>query len=223
MNDDKTADQLIKEIYQRLMAAYGPQHWWPAETPFEVMAGAVLTQSAAWANVEKAICNLKTAQALSPDSIRNMPFPELAELIKPSGYYNAKARKLKSLVYWLWEKFADDIAKMAKEETQKLREETLTVYGIGPETADSILLYALEKPVFVIDAYTKRIFSRIGLMEEEKSYNDFQRFFMSNLTPDVTVFNEYHALLVNLAKEACNKHPDCRKCCLVDICRYEER
>jgi endonuclease-3 related protein len=223
MNDDKADDLLINEIYRRLLAAYGPQHWWPAQSPFEVIVGAVLTQSTAWTNVEKAICNLKTAQALSPDSIRDISFSELAELIKPSGYYNVKARKLKSLVYWLGENFSDDMGRMAERETYKLREDILSVFGIGPETADSILLYALGKPVFVIDAYTRRIFSRIGLMKEENSYNDFQRLFMTNLAPDVSVFNEYHALLVNLAKEACNKKPDCSKCCLTDICSYREK
>jgi endonuclease-3 related protein len=220
MKDDYTDNLLVNDIYLRLSAAFGPQHWWPAETPFEVMVGAVLTQSAAWTNVEKAIRNLKEAQALSPDAIRNMSFTELAELIKPSGYYNAKARKLKSLVYWLGENFSDDIDGMAAKETQKLREDLLTVYGIGPETADSILLYALGKPVFVIDSYTRRIFARIGLLREENSYNDCQRLFTANLTPDVTVFNEYHALIVKLAKEACNKKPDCSRCCLDEICRH---
>ncbi len=220
MKDEFTEEFLVNDIYRRLSAAYGPQHWWPAESPFEVMVGAVLTQSAAWTNVEKAIRNLKEAQALSPSSIRNISFSELAELIKPSGYYNVKARKLKSLVYWFNEYYSDDINKMSAGDTQKLREELLTVYGIGPETADSILLYALGKPVFVIDAYTRRIFARIGLLKEEDSYNDCQRLFTANLAADTAVFNEYHALIVKLAKEACNKKPDCGQCCLVEVCRY---
>jgi endonuclease III related protein len=220
MNNENT-DNLLNETYRRLMTAYGPQHWWPAETPFEVMVGAVLTQSAAWTNVEKAIHNLKTARALLPDAIRDMSFSELAEIIKPSGYYNVKARKLKSLVYWLGEKYQDNIPKMAERDTHSMRLELLSVYGIGPETADSILLYALGKPVFVIDSYTRRIVSRIGLMKEEDNYNEYQRLFTANLKPDVNIYNEYHALLVNHAKEACNKKPVCDKCCLDDFCRYK--
>ena len=220
MNDDNKVKLLINDIYRRLSEAYGPQRWWPAESPFEVMVGAVLTQSAAWTNVEKAILNLKTAQVLSPDAIRNMSFSELAEYIKSSGYYNVKARKLKSLVYWFGEKYADDIGSMAEIETQKLREELLAVYGIGPETADSIILYALGKPVFVIDAYTRRIFSRIGLIGEEDSYNDCQKLFTANLRTDTALFNEYHALIVKLAKEACNKKPACGSCCLSQICPH---
>ena len=222
MKDYYTEDLLLNDIYRRLSAAYGPQHWWPAESPFEVMIGAVLTQSTAWTNVEKAIRNLKEAQALSPGSIRNMSFSVLAELVKPSGYYNVKARKLKSLVYWLDENYSDDINRMSAVETRKMREELLAVYGIGPETADSILLYALGKPVFVIDAYTKRIFARIGLLGEQDSYSDCQRLFTANLAADVAVFNEFHALIVKLAKEACNKKPDCGRCCLVEVCRYRK-
>ncbi len=220
MKDDNKDKSLVNDVYHRLLTAYGLQHWWPAQSPFEVMVGAVLTQSAAWTNVEKAIANLKKAQALSPDAIRKMPFPELAELIKPSGYYNVKVRKLKSLTYWLDENYSSDIDRMEKADTEKLREELLAVYGIGPETADSILLYALGKPLFVIDAYTKRIFSRIGLTNEADSYNDYQRLFMANLATDVIVFNEYHALIVKHAKEACNKKPVCGNCCLSQICRY---
>jgi endonuclease III related protein len=219
MNDEKT-DYLLKEIYTRLMTGYGPQHWWPAESAFEMMVGAILTQSTAWTNVEKAIDNLKQAQALSPEVIRAMSFSELAEIIKLSGYYNVKSRKLKSLVYWLGEAFADNIDNMAKCETSDLREQLLSVYGIGPETADSILLYAAEKPVFVIDTYTRRIVSRIGLMKEEDNYNDYQKLFMTNIKADVTIYNEYHALLVQLAKDACNKKPLCHKCCLKDICSF---
>jgi endonuclease-3 related protein len=220
MKDDYKDKLLVNDIYRKLSIVYGPQHWWPAESPFEVMVGAVLTQSAAWTNVEKAIRNLKAAQVLSPDAIRNMSFSELAEFIKPSGYYNVKARKLKSLVYWLGENYSDDINRMSGIETQKLRGELLSVYGIGPETADSILLYALGKPVFVIDSYTRRIFSRIGLIKDEDSYSDCQRLFTANLTADVAVFNEYHALIVKLAKEACNKKPDCGRCCLDEICLH---
>jgi endonuclease-3 related protein len=218
MNNDNKVKLLVNDIYGRLSQAYGPQHWWPAESPFEVMVGAVLTQSAAWTNVEKAIRNLKTAQVLSPEAIRNMSFSELSEYVKPSGYYNVKARKLKALVYWFGENYADDIGRMAEIETQKMREELLAVYGIGPETADSILLYALGKAVFVIDAYTKRVFSRIGLINEEDSYNDCQRLFTANLKADTALFNEYHALIVKLAKEACSKKPACGGCCLSQIC-----
>ncbi len=201
------------------MAHYGPQHWWPADEPFEVMVGAILTQSAAWGNVEKAIANLKAAGALSPAGIRRLPLAELAEIIHPCGYYNAKAHKLKSLALWLGENCGDDLGQLFAGGIGRLREQLLSIHGIGPETADSIILYAAGKPVFVIDAYTRRIVSRVGLAPADSSYRAYQALFTDNLPADVRLFNEYHALLVCLAKDVCRRRrPLCPECCLNEIC-----
>jgi endonuclease-3 related protein len=217
--DNKPGSQRLLDIYHRLLNAYGPQHWWPAEEPFEVMVGAVLTQSAAWRNVEKAIASLKAAGALSPPVLRRLSLGEIAALIHPCGYYNTKARKLKSLVQWLGEGCGDNLNGLFDSDADCLRRQLLAVYGIGPETADSIILYAAGKPVFVIDAYTRRIFNRLGLAPDGDSYGAYQSLFMDNLPPDAGLFNEYHALLVRLAKDVCRRRPLCRGCCLGDTCR----
>lgn len=206
------------EIFRRLMACYGTQHWWPGESPFEVMVGAILTQQARWTNVERAIANLKAAKALSPQALRRLPEPDLAKLIRPAIYHNAKAKKLKALVGWLGESYGDDLLRLFRLESQDLRRELLAVYGIGEETADSIILYAAEKPVFVIDAYTHRIMARLGLVPEGISYRVCQSFFMSNLPADTQMFNEFHALLVQLGKSVCRPRPLHRECCLAEIC-----
>jgi endonuclease-3 related protein len=211
-------DQRLKEIYRRLMDSYGPQHWWPAEAPFEVMVGAILTQSAAWSNVEKAIASLKIAGALSPEALRRLPLAELASLIRPCGYYNAKAVKLKSLAHWLGEFCGDDLNRLFANDAATLHAQLLSIHGIGPETADSILLYAAGKPVFVIDAYTRRILGRLGLAPAGMSYAACQALFMDSLPADSQLFNEYHALLVFLAKNVCRRRPRCHECCLADIC-----
>ena len=216
--DNQELARTLSSIYHRLMDGYGPRHWWPADEPFEVMVGAVLTQSAAWLNVEKAIANLKAAEALSPRALRRLGLPELAALIRPSGYYNAKAAKLKALVNWLKECCSDDLNRLFATSTNELRQQLLAVYGIGEETADSIVLYAANKPVFVIDAYTRRIITRLGLAPDGSSYAAYQALFMDNLPPDATLFNEYHALLVHLGKNVCRRRPLCRQCCLKDIC-----
>ncbi len=201
------------------MARYGPQYWWPAQEPFEIITGAILTQSAAWGNVEKAISNLKSAGALSPKAIRRLPFAELAMLIHSCGYYNAKALKLKSFAHWLGESYNDNLSKLFANDTDSLRQQLVSIHGIGPETADSIMLYAAEKPIFVIDAYTHRIISRLGLAPASNSYTAYQTLFMSNLPTDVRLFNEYHALLVCLAKDACRNRPLCQQCCLRNLCQ----
>jgi endonuclease III related protein len=212
----------LMEIYNRLMAHYGPQHWWPAEEPFEVIVGAILTQSAAWANVEKAIANLKRAGSLSAAALRSLDVNELAVLIRPSGYYNAKALKLKAFAEWLAQNFSGDLDRMFGLKMDSLRKKLLSVHGIGEETADSILLYAGNKPVFVIDAYTRRVTGRLGIAPEHDSYAGYQAFFMENLPPDVKLFNEYHALLVRLGKDACRKRPLCERCCLGEMCEYHK-
>jgi len=210
----------LQSIYQKLMDCYGPQHWWPAQEPFEVMVGAVLTQSAAWGNVEKAIANLRTAGALAPEPIRQLTLSELAQLIRPCGYYNAKALKLKSLAQWLGENCGDDLGELFANDINSLRRQLLSVHGIGEETADSILLYAANKPVFVIDAYTRRIISRINLTPDGNSYAAYQLLFMENLPIDVGLFNEYHALLVCLGKNVCRSRPLCQQCCLDKLCQF---
>jgi len=210
--------QKLQDIYHRLMDCYGQQHWWPAEGPFEMMVGAVLTQGAAWRNVEKAIANLKAAGALSPKVVRRLPLSELATLIRPSGYYNAKALKLKSLAQWLGEFWDDNLDRLLASDIDCLREQLLSVHGIGQETADSIILYAAGKPIFVIDAYTRRIIGRLGLAPEESSYAAYQTLLMHSLPTDSSLFQEYHALLVRLAKDVCRRRPLCHECCLNSIC-----
>jgi endonuclease-3 related protein len=218
--DDQSLKEALADIYHRLLEGFGPQHWWPADEPFEVIVGAILTQSAAWGNVEKAIDNLKEAEALSPARLRRSQLPRLAKLVRPCGYYNAKALKLKSFAFWLGNHYKDDLDRLFATATDELRQQLLSVHGIGQETADSILLYAAGKPVFVIDAYTRRILDRIGLAPEKGSYAGYQAFFMEHLPPDAGMFNEYHALLVRLGKDFCRRRPLCPQCYLKDICQF---
>jgi len=221
MTSEVVTDKL-NHIYRRLLDNYGIQQWWPADNPFQVMVGAILTQSATWLNVEKAIANLKAAQVLTPSALRKLSLAELSALIHPCGYYNAKARKLKAFAGWLEECCADNLEKLFVLDTDCLRQQLLAVYGIGPETADSIILYAAGKPVFVIDTYTRRISDRIGLVPKSNSYAAYQSLFMDSLPADTELFNEYHALLVCLGKDVCRPRPLCRLCCLGDICRFNE-
>jgi endonuclease-3 related protein len=209
----------LTQIYERLFKRYGPQYWWPTKTLFEVIVGAILTQSTAWTNVEKAIENLRRAVTLSPEALQRIPEKDLAVLIHSCGYYNVKARKLKAFVNWFGGRYDFNLEKMFATDTMNLRGELLGVYGIGEETADSILLYAGNKPIFVIDAYTRRIVDRLGLAPESNSYSACQNFFMANLPPDAALFNEYHALFVRLGKEQCRKKPVCEGCCLRGECK----
>ncbi len=218
--DDQALERTLTDIYRRLLDGFGPQHWWPADEPFEVIVGAILTQSAAWGNVEKAIANLKEAEALSPARLRRLQLPRLARLVRPCGYYNAKALKLKSLAFWLGNHYNDDLDRLFATATDYLRQQLLSVHGIGQETADSILLYAAGKPVFVVDAYTRRILGRIGQVPEKGSYAGYQTFFMEHLPPDAGIFNEYHALLVRLGKDFCRRRPLCPQCYLKDVCQF---
>ena len=220
MDNHLPRDRALITIYRRLLACYGPQHWWPAEEPLEVIVGAILTQATAWGNVEKAIANLKSAGALSPEALRRLPLAELASLIYSCGYYNAKALKLKAFARWLGEYYDDSLGRLFAGDTDHLRQQLLSLYGVGPETADSIILYAAGKPVFVIDAYTRRITGRIGLAPDSNSYTAYQALFMENLPLDERLFNEYHALLVHLGKDVCRRRPRCRECPLGDICHF---
>ena len=210
-----------QKVFEMLLESYDPQHWWPGETPFEVIVGAVLTQNTNWTNVEKAIASLKREDLLSPEQLRDIDETKLAELIRPSGYFNIKARRLKSFISFLFENFEGDLSRMFALELSSLRHKLLEVKGIGPETADSILLYAGNYPVFVVDAYTKRIFSRIRLIHEEHTYHQVQEFFMERLETDRQLFNEYHALIVRHAKDYCRTKPLCDGCPLIDLpCRF---
>lgn len=197
--------------------AYGPQYWWPGDSPFEVIIGAILTQNTNWSNVEKAISNLKNASLLNPARLRDTKTDRLAELIRPSGYFNIKARRLKSFVDFLFEQFNGNLDSMFALDVKRIRHVLLEVNGIGPETADSILLYAGNHPTFVVDAYTKRIFLRLGILHEEHTYHQVQDYFMSHLEKDHRLFNEYHALIVRHAKEHCRTKPICKDCPLIDI------
>ncbi len=218
--DDRASGRTLIAIYRRLLARFGPRHWWPAREPFEVIVGAILTQSAAWGNVEKAIANLRAAGALSPRALRRLSLAKLAKLVHPCGYYNAKALKLKSFAFWLGNHYDDELDSLFAHNIYELRQQLLSVHGIGQETADSIILYAAGKPVFVIDAYTRRIISRLGLAPAKDSYGAYQAWFMEHLPPDAQVFNEYHALLVCQGKNICRRRPLCPQCCLNDICQF---
>ncbi|MDO8616646.1 MAG: hypothetical protein Q7T33_13075 [Dehalococcoidia bacterium] len=208
----------LLQVHDRLLAAYGPQRWWPGETPFEVIVGAILTQSAAWTNAERALANLRRAGALSPAGLIAIGEGELAALIRPSGFFNAKARSLKALADLLRDRYGGDIGRLLRTPGAPLRTLLLATHGIGPETADAIVLYAAGRPSFVIDAYTRRTFSRLGLTPARDTYEDWRRLFMDNLPADAPLFNEYHALIVRHGKEACRKRPLCARCPLLDLC-----
>ena len=212
-----TKSERINELYDALSKRYGPQGWWPAETELECVLGAILTQNTAWKNVEKALGNLKEKNLISIEKLALLPTPSLAILIRPSGYFNQKAVKIKNFINFIMESYDGSLEKMFEEDGQKLRDKLLKIKGIGPETADSILLYAARKPVFVVDAYTYRILLRHGLIPEETNYGEIQELFMDSLPEDVQLFNEYHALLVHLAKKACKKNEACDTCPLKGI------
>jgi len=200
-------------IYKRLYSYFGPQYWWPADEPFEVMVGAILTQNTSWLNVEKAIVNLKKERLLKPHKLYRISHKRLASLIKPAGYYNIKAKRLKSFLDFFVKHYQGNPRKMSAQDSRTLRQDLLSVNGIGPETADSILLYALAKPIFVVDAYTKRILTRHRFIPEDADYHEIQNLFMQNLKKRVKLFNEYHALLVRLGKDFCLKRrPRCEIC-----------
>lgn len=208
----KNYKKVLTEMYHLLCNAFGPQRWWPGETPFEVAVGAILTQNTNWGNVEKAINNIKKQRALNADALQKMPIKKLASLIKPAGYYNIKTKRLKNFLNFFVNHYKSSIDKMKAEDTLCLREKLLNVNGIGPETADSIMLYALEKPVFVIDAYTKRILARHKLISEQATYHELQALFHKNLPKNTKLYNEYHALFVKLGKDYCKTKPRCGKC-----------
>ena len=215
MNNKK----ILLKIYDRLYKHFGPRHWWPADTPFEVIIGAILTQNTSWKNVEKAILSLKKRDLLTPGALRKIGLRQLGSAIKSAGFYNIKAERIKSFVNFLFIRYNCSVKAMFSRPLPVLRKELLKIKGIGPETADSILLYAAGKPIFVIDAYTKRIFSRHKLIKKDVPYDRFQDLFMKNLPRKASLFNEYHALLVETAKMFCKSKPLCKDCPLTKVRR----
>ncbi|MSQ06899.1 MAG: endonuclease [Dehalococcoidia bacterium] len=215
----------LLEVYPRLYQHYGPQGWWPGEGPLDVVIGAILTQAAAWRNVELALRNLKAANCWSLEAIRQLPPDDLAAIIRPSGYFNAKARKLQAFANHVHHHHGGDLAAFLNQDAGALREELLSIHGIGPETADDIVLYAAGQPSFVIDAYTRRILGRLGLApaNPKAGYAEYQSLFHRSLPPDAGLFNEYHALLDRHAKERCGKTPRCAGCCLREVCSTGQR
>jgi endonuclease-3 related protein len=217
MGSDLMIGEILNRIYQLLLERFGPQHWWPGDTPFEIIVGAILTQNTNWGNVEKAIANLKSADCLTPEKLHHLELAPLAQLIRPAGYFNIKAKRLKSFVSWLFRNYDGDIRNLESLRTEELRDQLLAVKGIGHETADSILLYALARPIFVVDAYTARTAIRHGLIEPGADYEQLRELFQSNLAEDVQIFNEYHALLVRLGKQFCKPKALCPGCPLESL------
>ncbi len=210
-------EKQLAEIYKLLFERFAEQHWWPGQTRFEIIVGAILTQNTNWANVEKAIANLKAADLLTFEGLFLLDLTELAGLIRPAGYFNIKAKRLKNFLIWLHDNYEGELANLEQISTEQLREELLSVKGIGPETADSILLYAFDREVFVVDAYTARIACRHGLIEPGAEYQQLQDLFESNLPTDVGMFNEFHALLVRTGKEFCKPKANCSGCPLEQL------
>lgn len=212
----------IPRIYKALFERFGVQKWWPGDTPFEVVVGAVLTQNTNWGNVDKALNNLKREGVFSMEEVHRIPVERLASLIKPAGYFNVKAKRLKNVVAFMMEHYEGSFEKMEKESLEDLRKQFLSINGVGPETADAILLYALNKPVFVVDAYTKRFLRRHNMITSEADYGQVQKIFLEALGRDEKIFNEYHALIVRLGKDFCRTVPVCEQCPLSRI-RYSHR
>ncbi|HOM15835.1 MAG TPA: endonuclease III domain-containing protein [Thermoguttaceae bacterium] len=208
---------ILQQVYERLWKAYGPQHWWPGDGPFEVIVGAVLTQNTSWKNVERAIRNLRDAGLMTPRRLARTPLPELEELIRPAGYYRIKARRLRNLLELIVKRYGGSLEQMFSTPMDVLREELLAVQGVGPETADSILLYAGNLPTFVVDAYTHRVLARHGWIGFDADYYQIKEYFEDQLEPDVQLFNEYHALLVRVGHLHCRRQPKCNGCPLEEM------
>lgn len=207
-----TTGETLHQFYEALHRAYGPQHWWPGDGPTEIVIGAILTQNTNWQNVEKAIARLRAARMIDWAALREVAIERLADLIRPAGYYNVKAKRLKNFVTWLWANFDGDLGRMRDVPLEQLREDLLSVNGIGRETADSILLYALDQPSFVVDAYTARLARRHRLIDEDADYESLKALFEDHLTSDAKMFNEYHALIVAVGKRHCKMRAQCEGC-----------
>lgn len=215
----------LAEVYERLLSAFGPQHWWPADSRFEVMVGAVLTQNTSWINVEKSIAKFQAAGKLSPQAIYDLPIDELAQLVLPAGPHRVKAKRLHNLISLVVEGHGGSLDALLSQPQETLRAELLAVHGVGPETADCIVLYAAGQPSFVIDAYTRRVLERHGWATPREKYDELQRRFESALPADMPMFNEYHALLVEVGKRHCKPTPVCEGCpleCLLPYSRHHK-
>lgn len=213
-----TTGRKLTALYRILLREHGHAAWWPGETPFEICLGAILTQNTSWSNVEKALGNLRARGLLSFEALAKLKASRLAALIRSSGYFNVKARRVKSFLAFLGREYGGRAERMASEAPASLRAKLLNVDGIGPETADSIVLYAAGLPLFVVDAYTRRIFSRLGLLRGDESYDQVQRFFMERLPVDAALYNDYHAQIVLLGKNTCRARPLCAACPLLRRC-----
>jgi len=208
----------LLQAYERLLTAFGPQHWWPGDSPFEIMVGAVLVQNTAWRNVERAIANLRDAGVMEPHSLYSLPPEELAELIRPAGYFQVKTRRLRNLLKFVIDEYNGSLDDMFSTSVGTLREQLLTIHGIGPETADAILLYAGGLPTFVVDTYTHRVLARHGWIDYDADYHHIKDTVESALPADAPLYNEYHALLVRVGKEYCRRSaPKCDTCPLADL------
>jgi endonuclease-3 related protein len=210
----------LLSIYYALLGHFGSQHWWPAESRFEVIIGAILTQNTAWQNVERVIENLKKEGILTPEGIFHAPEEKLQTLLKPAGYFRIKTKRLKHFINFLFEEHSGNLTSLRGLPKDRLREQLLNVNGIGPETADSIVLYATDKLSFVVDAYTKRIFSRLGVIETNTSYAGIKEYFEKNLPRDLKIYKEFHALIVKLGKIYCKAKPLCNDCPIRTYCSY---
>jgi len=209
----------LRWAFERLLARFGPQRWWPAETPFEVCVGAILVQGTSWRNADLALAALRRADRLRFDRLRDLGSGQLSGLIRPVGFHRVKARRVSAFLEFLEEQYAGDAAALAGTESADLRRQLLAVEGIGPETADAIALYAAGKPVFVVDAYARRVFSRLGLIEANAAHGAIQQWVAAELGRDSDLYNEYHALIVELAKTTCRRRPRCEVCPLRERCR----
>lgn len=209
----------LHEVYRRLRAARGPAGWWPARSAFEVCLGAILVQNTNWSNVEKSLAGLRARGLLSFEALRGLPAEELAPIIRSSGCFNVKARRLRAFLDFLEKEYGGHVRSMAREEPWALRAKLLAVPGIGRETADSIALYAASLPLFVVDAYTRRVFSRLGHVRGDEPYDVLQRMFMDALPAEAALYNDYHAQVVMLAKDVCRAKPACGSCPLEEGCR----
>lgn len=211
----------ISNIYKALSNHYGPQHWWPAESNFEIVVGAILTQNTNWGNVDKALANLREHQALSLEAMLNLPVEQLEQLIRPAGFFRQKSERLKLLCRYLHDHYQGDLQRWLQQaDLPELRSELLSMKGIGPESADAILLYAGSRLSFVVDAYTRRIFTRLGILEGKEKYEQIRTLFMDKLPAEVELYNEYHALIVTHAQQFCRPKPLCEECPLNDCCRH---
>ena len=214
---DEQMERLLLSFYRELLSRFGHRSWWPADSPLEVCVGAVLTQNTSWKNVVKAIESLKSASALDPFVLYEMTHEELSSLIKPAGYYNVKARRLRSFISHLVEKHDGELASLFDSDTDRLRRELLSINGIGKETADSIILYAANKPIFVVDAYTRRVLERHGIVDEKATYDDMQALFHACFPRDTALYNDFHAQFVAVGHHFCKRVPRCEQCPLCDF------